>query len=67
MLNVKNTLEHTIEERLYQFVFPQGAPIGEIHDALTRMKSFVAHQIALADQKEQPQPQCKECDGNTQH
>jgi negative regulator of replication initiation len=65
MLNLKNTLEHTIEDRLYQFVFSNVAPIGEIHDALTRMKSFVAQQILLADQAEQKPKEA--CNADPEH
>ena len=65
MLNAKTTLEYQIEGRNYVFMFPNNAPIGEIHDSLTRMKSYVAQQIASVDQKEQ---KCsEECNGNAEH
>lgn len=49
MLSTQVKLEVEVGERCYQFLCPNDAPIGEVHDALCTMKSFVVNRIQEAD------------------
>jgi|HubBroStandDraft_3_1064219.scaffolds.fasta_scaffold206123_2 hypothetical protein len=50
MLKLQHVLEHKNETRLYKFSCDHDSPIGEIYDALTRMKNFVGQQIAKLEE-----------------
>jgi hypothetical protein len=52
MLKPKNVLEVKVEDRIYQFICAIDAPIGEIHDALCKMKGFVVQHIAASNEAE---------------
>jgi len=54
MLKNLSTLEHKIEDRIYQFVCASNAPLGEVHDALVKMKAFVIGKIQEAQKAEEP-------------
>lgn len=45
MLKTSSQLEVKIGERVYGFLFPHDAPVGELHDALFKMRSFVIDRI----------------------
>jgi hypothetical protein len=49
MLSHQVKLEVKIGERTYQFVCGNDSPVGEVHDALASMKSFVVQRIQDAD------------------
>jgi hypothetical protein len=52
MLNTKSTLTIKIAERIYEFCCDPSAPLGEIHDCLTKFKQFVVDKITEAQTKE---------------
>jgi hypothetical protein len=54
MLSVISKLEIKISERTYQFFCGSDSPIGEVHDALAAMKSFVVEKIKAADEAKNP-------------
>lgn len=60
-------LEHKIGDRLYKFLCDNDAPLGEVHDALSKFKSHVVGLIQASDKakeestKEQPNEQHSDC------
>lgn len=46
------TLEVKMGEASYKFISPIGAPLGEVHDVLARLKSYVIDRIKQADAPE---------------
>lgn len=64
MLSQSNNLQVTKNDKLFHFSFPVDAAIGDIHDALVAMKSFVAKQILAIDQAENNKSEA--CNGNAQ-
>ncbi len=62
MLKQATMLETKIGERIYQFHLPSDAPLGEVHDALFQIRSFVVAKINEAqkvDEKKEPDPEVK--------
>lgn len=47
----KKSLEVKIGERVYAFDCDPSSPLGEIHDALCQMKSFVINKMIDAEKK----------------
>ncbi len=59
MLKTHAQLEVKIGERIYQLNLPSDAPLGEVHDAVFQMRSFVISKILeaqKADEKKEPEP-----------
>ena len=48
MIKAKTQLEVTINNRVYSMFFEPSSPIGEIHDALYEMKSFIVGKMQEA-------------------
>jgi hypothetical protein len=60
MIKPKSVLEIKIDERLYQLLCDNDAPLGAVHDALCQMRAFVVQRIVDLDkdkQKEEPKPE----------
>jgi len=58
MLKTQAVLEVKTGERLYQFNLPTDAPLGEVHDVLFQMRSYVIGKIndaQKADEKKEPE------------
>jgi len=55
MLKTIATLQVEIGERVYQLNLPSDAPLGEVHDALFRMRSYVVERINEAVKSDKPQ------------
>jgi hypothetical protein len=58
MLKQSAMLEVKIGERIYQLLLPSDSPLGEVHDALFQMRSFVVGKINEAqnvDKKNEPE------------
>ena len=58
-------LEHKVEDRIYTFICPEKATLGELHDALHTMKDLVVtkiNELMAQDkaQKDQKSPEVKE-------
>ena len=47
-------LEHKVGDRAYHFLCDQDAPLGEVHDALAKFKSYVVGVINAQETKEEP-------------
>ncbi len=45
MIKNSTVFEIKKDERLYQFIMPSDAPLGEIHDVLFQMKAVVVQKI----------------------
>jgi hypothetical protein len=59
MLKQSATLEVKIGERVYTLTLPSESPLGEVHDALFQMRSYVINKIIeaqKADEKKAPEP-----------
>lgn len=54
MLKQSAMLEVKIGERVYQLHLPSDAPLGEVHDALFQMRSFVVGKINEAQNLDNP-------------
>lgn len=64
MIKSITTLEHKIGERVYAFHCDPNSPLGELHDALTVMRSFIVDKMKAIDEQpkeECPQP-CNNCE-----
>lgn len=69
MLKNVSRLEVQIGEKLYHFVCDSDSPLGEVHDAIAKMKSFVVNMIVEQEKKETENKkavetdvdQCKSC------
>lgn len=62
MLKTSAQLEVKINERLYQFNLPADAPLGEVHDVLFQMRSYVVGKIndsIKIDAPKQMEPEVK--------
>ena len=62
MLKTGAQLEVKIGERVYSLNLPSEAPLGEVHDALFRMRSYVVDKINEAIKADQPKEECKTCE-----
>jgi hypothetical protein len=56
MLKSLSALEVKIGERAYKLICEGDSPLGEVHDVLCKMKSFVIEKI-LAAQKSEEKPE----------
>lgn len=59
MLKQSATLEVKIGERVYTLTLPSESPLGEVHDALFQMRSYVISKIIeaqKADEKKESEP-----------
>ena len=54
MLKQSAMLEVKIGDRIYHFHLPSDAPLGEAHDALFQMRSFVVAKINEAQKMDEP-------------
>ncbi len=66
MLKTNAQLEVKIGERTYSLNLPSEAPLGEVHDALFRMRSYVVDKIneaTKADAPQMPKEECTTCEG----
>jgi hypothetical protein len=65
MLKKNVQLEVKIGERVYTLNIPSDSPLGEVHDALFKMRSFVIEQIIEAQKVDAPKPreECQSCEG----
>jgi hypothetical protein len=54
MLKQNAILEVKIGERVYQLNLPSESPLGEVHDALFQMRSFVLGKIQEAMKADEP-------------
>lgn len=57
MLKTHAQLEVKIGERIYQLNLPSDAPLGEAHDALFQMRSYVISKINEAQQADKVKEQ----------
>lgn len=57
MLKTQAQLEVKIGERVYQLNLPSDAPLGEAHDALFQMRSYVIGKINEAQKVDAPKEQ----------
>lgn len=55
MLKQLAALEVKIEDRIYHLVCDHNSPLGEVHDALCRMKDHVVNRIKEAHEQEKAQ------------
>lgn len=53
MIKQKIVLEEQIGERLYTLECYADSPLGEIHDAICKMKAFVVQRIVDAQKSEE--------------
>ncbi len=54
MLKQSATLEIVKEDRVYSLNLPSTAPLGEVHDVLFQMRSFVIEKINEAQKLDAP-------------
>lgn len=54
MLKETAILEIVKQDRVYTFVLPANAPLGELHDVLFQMRSFVVDKINQAVAADKP-------------
>lgn len=54
MLKQTAILEIVREDRVYTMVLPSNAPLGELHDVLFQMRSFVVDKINEAVNADKP-------------
>lgn len=54
MLKTNATLEVKIGERVYTLNLPSESPLGEVHDALFQMRSYVIGKINEAHKADAP-------------
>lgn len=52
MIKQKTVFEITINERSYRLECSPDSPLGELHDALSQMKSFVVERIKEVNDQE---------------
>lgn len=60
MLKQLAILEVKINERVYQLHLPNDAPLGEAHDALFQMRSYVISKINEAQKADENKEEPKE-------
>lgn len=56
MLKQVVTFEIKRDDRTYQLTLPENCPLGEIHDVLFQMRSFVVDKINEAIKADAPKP-----------
>lgn len=66
MLKSSAMLEVKIGERLYQLNLPLDAPLGEAHDALFQMRSYVVQKINEAQKIDAPKEAVSEPEVKTE-
>lgn len=49
MLKTITRLEHKVGDRIYHFTCENDSPLGEVHDALSKFKSYVVDVINAAE------------------
>jgi hypothetical protein len=54
MLKQQVLLEIVKEDRIYQFQLPVNAPLGEVHDVLFQMRSYIIDRINESMKMDQP-------------
>jgi hypothetical protein len=54
MLKQAAILEVVKEDRIYTMILPNNAPLGELHDVLFQMRSFVVEKINEAVNADKP-------------
>ena len=59
MLKQSAMLEVKIGERVYQLSLPTDSPLGEVHDALYKMRSFVIDKIVEAQKVDEKKKEPK--------
>lgn len=52
MIKTVARLEYKVGERVYHFICENDAPLGEVHDALSKFKSYVVDVINSADKND---------------
>lgn len=57
MISNITKIEVKIGERVYQFLCANDSPVGEVHDAVCAMKSFVIQRINEADKAPSAEPE----------
>lgn len=63
MLKTIASLEVKVGERLYSLHLPSEAPLGEVHDVLFQMRSYVIDKINDAVKVDAPkEPECQSCE-----
>ncbi len=60
MLKTHAQLEVKVGERVYQLNLPSDAPLGEVHDVLFQMRSYVIDKINEAQKVDAPKEVSKE-------
>ena len=60
MLKQAAMLEVKINDRVYQLHLPADAPLGEVHDALFQLRSYVVERINEAVKKDAPKEEPKQ-------
>lgn len=55
MLKNNSVLEIKIGERIYQFHCSPDSPLGELHDAIHQMKSFIIQKIIDVEKETKPE------------
>ena len=48
-------------DRIYNFYCDNDSPLGEVHDALCSMRSFVLEQMKAVEEQENPSEEKSEC------
>lgn len=56
MIKNLSSIEIKVGEKTYVFLCDNDSPIGEVHDALSKMKSQIVEIINKANESEQPIP-----------
>lgn len=54
MIKTQLKLEVKTGENVYQFSLPENAPLGEVHDALFQMRTFIISKINEAQKADAP-------------
>lgn len=62
MIKTNAQLEVKIGERVYTLNLPSESPLGEVHDALFRMRSYVVERMNEALKADEPKAECKSCE-----
>lgn len=62
MLKTNAQLEVKIGERTYTLNLPSESPLGEVHDALFKMRCYVIEKILAAKDLDAPKEECKSCE-----
>jgi hypothetical protein len=62
MLKNISTLEEKVGERVYRFLCETDSPLGEVHDVICKMKSFIVQRINQAHEVDTPKEKIVELD-----